>query len=443
MASVASLLRDAGPGAGVDGTGVDELRARAGGYAALLAGRGVEPGDAVALRLPNGPALVAAYHGVLSLGAVAVPLGAALREVEVERRVEHAGARVLLTADDRPQDGAIEVVEPGKLAVLLYTSGTTGTPRAAELTHAGLLANARSIGRSVLRLTAGDVVYCGIPLAHVFGQSAGMNAALDAGARLVVGGRFEPEAVLDLLAAEGVTVFLGVPTMCVALLGAAAGRAEVPRLRLAHVGGAPSTGDTLARFAERFGCEVAEGYGMTEASGLIAAGGRPVDGTELRIAGDGPGEVLVRGPGVMRGYHRDPEATAAALSNGWLATGDVGTFEADGRLRLVDRLKDVILRGGYSVYPSEVEDVLHAHPAVREAVVLGVPDPLLGEEVVALVVPDGTFDAAALQAFVRERVAGYKYPRLVAAVDELPRSPTGKVLRRAIDRAPLRRALDD
>src|SRR5262249_30053114 len=157
-------------------------------------------------------------------------------------------------------------------------------------------------------------------------------------------------------------------------------------------------------------------YGMTEASGLVAAEGVPIDGTELRIAGDGgPGEVLVRGPGVMRGYHRDPEATAAALdAGGWLRTGDVGVLDEHGRLHLIDRVKDVILRGGYSVYPSEVEDVLRAHPAVRDAVALGVPDAVLGEEVGALVVPhDGGCDPAEVQAFVRERVAGYKYPRAV------------------------------
>ena len=222
--------------------------------------------------------------------------------------------------------------------------------------------------------------------------------------------------------------------------------------------------ETLHAFAERFGCAVLEGYGMTEtAGGAVShvAGmpckpgtvGRPAPGAEVRIAGAGgeevaagePGEVLLRAPGMMRGYWRNPEATREAFApGGWFRTGDVGYLDGDGYLALIDRTKDVILRGGYSVYPREVEDALYEHPAVSEAVVVGVPDELLGEEVVAVVVlrPGQQCDPDALRAFARERVAAYKYPRLVVLADELPHTPSGKVLKRAIDRAPLRKALD-
>jgi long-chain acyl-CoA synthetase len=253
--------------------------------------------------------------------------------------------------------------------------------------------------------------------------------------------------------------------MCIALLEAAGSAAQLPPLRAVHAGGASLAPETLRAFVSRFGCEVVEGYGMTETAGTVATHrigqrckpgsvGTPADGMELRVAGDGgadvprgqTGEILVRGPGLMTGYWRNPAATADVRGeDGWFATGDMGYLDEDGYLFLVDRKKDVILRGGYSVYPREIEDVLAAHPAVLEAVALGVPDERLGEEVVAIVVPRPgcELDPVAVREFVRERVAAYKYPRAVVVADSLPHSPTGKVLRREIDRAPLRRALDE
>jgi long-chain acyl-CoA synthetase len=362
------------------------------------------------LPLPNVPESVARFHGALRHGAVVVPLNPLLSQREVEQRRQPF----------EPSPGT---------AVVLYTSGTTGEPKRVELSHALLRANAEYLARDALALNEDDVLFGSAPLAHVFGMTACMNAAIAAGAALALVRRFEPREALETIEREGVTVFMGVPAMLASLLAASGETGLTPPLRLAHCGGAPLPPETLRAFEERFRCTVLEGYGMTEVGGVAATNhagrarkagsvGQAAAGHELRIAEDG--EVLVR------------------LEGRWIATGDVGRLDEDGHLFLLDRKKDVILRGGYSVYPREVEDALVAHPAVREAVVVGVPHPTLGEEVAAVVVADGCTPGE-LQAFVRERVAAYKYPRIVAIVDDLPRGPSGKVVRRAIDREALAR----
>jgi long-chain acyl-CoA synthetase len=456
--------------------------------AGLLRAHGVRAGDCVGILLPNGPAFVGAYYGALRLGAVAVPLNPLLKPPEVRQRLEHAGARVLVasapTAAGLGTSPGTAVLDPAlaggsdpvsaiadrddaDTAVILYTSGTVGDAKGAALTHAGLRAKAAFLAGPVLRLDARDVVLGVAPFAHVFGMSGVMNPAIVAGACMALMDRFDALAALELMRRSAVTVFLGVPTMCVSLLKATEGpdSASPPALRLAHVGGAPLAPETLAAFAERFSCEFLEGYGMTETSGAITshrAGqrcrpgsvGTPADGLELRLADaegvdvpDGDvGEVLVRGDGLMSGYWRNPEATAAAFRDGgWLCTGDLGRRDEDGYLFLVDRKKDVILRGGYSVYPREVEDALYAHPGVLEAVVVGVPDETLGEEIVAIVVPRPGRDCEPddVSDFVRERIAAYKCPRLVVTTGDLPRGGSGKILKRELDREALRRALDE
>ena len=348
--------------------------------------------------------------------------------------------------------------------MLLYTSGTTGRAKGAELTHGGLRAVATFLAGPLLRLTEQDVLLGAAPFTHIFGLSGVINPALASGACIALMARFDAEAALALMAREGAEVLLAVPSMCIALLRAAEGAAVTPRLRVVHVGGAPLPPETLHAFAARFGCAVLEGYGMTETAGGAVSHvsgqvckpgsvGTPAPGVEVRIAtlaggeevatGE-PGEVQLRAPGMMRGYWRNPAATDEAFTDGWFRTGDVGYRDADGYLFLIDRTKDVILRGGYSVYPREVEDALYEHPGVSEAAVVGVPDEVLGEEVVALVVPRAgqSCDPDAIRAFMRERVVAYKYPRLVVLADELPRTPSGKILKREIDRAPLRAALD-
>jgi long-chain acyl-CoA synthetase len=459
-----------------------ELDALAVRFAGSLADRGVAVGDRVALLLPNEPAFVGAYYGALRLGAIVVPLNPLLRRGEIESRVQDAQAKLLVAPAERSAEvdgigpelvdpatvegeahaGTIVDRGPGDPAVLLYTSGTSGIAKGAELTHAGLRANAAFLGRHVLALAPDDVVLGSTPLSHVLGQSGVMNAAIACGACVALMPRFDPEATLEAIERDGARVFLGVPTMCKALLQAAEQLTSAPQLRVAHVGGAPLPPETLRAFAARFGCEVLEGYGMTEvgtaSSHRLGREVRPgsvgpaADGIELRIVGpDGRdlaagevGEVLVRGPWLMRGYWRNPEATRETIDpDGWLATGDVGYLDADGYLFLVDRKKDVILRGGYSVYPREIEDVLHGHPTVQEVAVVGIPDEALGEEVVALVVPapGQICDPNELREFARARVAAYKYPRLVVVTDRLPRGPTGKLLKREIDRESLRAAL--
>lgn len=399
---------------------LDELAARAAG---ALHAAGVRPGDRVALVVPNTPASVAAYHGALRAGATVVPLNPLLSEREIRQRVATAGAR-RFEVDELEGDPLETRPRGDEVAVVLFTSGTTGEPKPVELTQAGLRLAAEYLAHDGLGLREDDVLLGSAPLAHVFGMTGCMNASLAAGSCLRLQPRFDPERI------DGVTVFMGVPSMCTALLNGA----RSPRMRIAHVGGAPLAVETLLAFEERFGATVLEGYGMTEVGGTATTNhagrerrpgsvGTPACAGEVAVAEDG--EVLFRGPTLMRG------------ADGWFATGDVGRLDDDGYLYLLDRKKDVILRGGYSVYPRELEEVLYAHPAVGETVVVGVPHDELGEEVVALVVAKGACDAEDVKTFVRERVAAYKYPRLVLVVDELPHGPTGKVQRRAIDRAAL------
>ncbi|HWB22619.1 MAG TPA: AMP-binding protein [Gaiellaceae bacterium] len=481
--NLAHLLADAASGDGErpaflhDGARIDyaELEASARRFAGLLRSTGIGPGDRVALLLPNEPAYVAAYYGALKLGAILVPLNPMLKRAEIETRLDHAEAAVLILAPGREEELAglaatpidpaqaasagqvAEIVEcePGATAVILYTSGTSGGAKGAELTHRGLLANARFLAGPLLQIAPDDVLLGSPPLSHVLGQSGVMNAAIAARASVALMPRFDAAQALELIRNDGANVILGVPTMCIALLREAESLSAAPRIRVAHIGGAALAPETLHAFRDRFDCEVIEGYGMTEIAGCVAAFrfgetvktasvGRAADGVELRI--DAPpgevGEVLIRSDSLLSGYWRNPEATRAAFDDdGWFATEDLGYLDADGCLFLVDRKKDVILRGGYTVYPREVEDVLHEHPAVREVAVVGVPDETFGEEIVALVVLKEEADSEAIKEFVRERVAGYKYPRLVIPVDALPKGPSGKILKRAIDRAPLRAEL--
>jgi len=373
-----------------------------------------KPADRVVLLpMPNEPESIARYHGAFRRGAVVVPLNPLLSANDVELR-------------SRPFEPAHDT------AVALFTSGTTGEPKRIELSHTQLRTNAEYLARA-LAVTEDDVLWGSAPLSHVFGMTGCMNLAIVVGAKLALVRRFDASRALETIERERVSVFMGVPTMLAALVAAAREAGRAPRLRLAHCGGAPLPLDTLRAFEETFDAPVLEGYGMTEVGGVVAlnhAGaprklgsvGTAAAGQELRIADDGEVQVGVDGR--------------------WLATGDIGRLDDDGHLFLLDRKKDVILRGGYSVYPREVEEALHQHPAVREAVVVGVPHPRLGEEVAALVVTDPGCSADAVRDFVRERVAAYAYPRLVVLVDELPRNPSGKILRREIDLNALSAQLD-
>ncbi|MZD07430.1 AMP-binding protein, partial [Streptomyces sp. SID5785] len=338
-------------------------------------------------------------------------------------------------------------------AVVLYTSGTTGTPKGAELTHGNLVGNALTTARTLLGLTPDDVLLGGLPLFHAFGQTCALNAATASAATLSLLPRFRPEEALEMLRRDGVTVFLGVPTMYTALLRT--GVSPRPsRLRLGVSGGSSLPVELLHAAERALGVQVLEGYGLSETSPVACFNppggarrpgsiGLPVDGVELCLFGSGgetvtePGEIgelAIRGANVMKGYRGRPDATAEAFRDGWFLSGDLARRDEDGYYFVVDRKKDLIIRGGYNVYPREVEEVLYAHPGVVEAAVVAVPHPEFGEEVAAVVVlaPGATVTPEELRAYVKERVAPYKYPRLVRIAEALPKGPTGKILRREI-----------
>ncbi|WP_433876279.1 long-chain-fatty-acid--CoA ligase [Sinomonas atrocyanea] len=452
--------------------------------AGMLVRAGIAPGSRVGVMLPNVPEFAVAYYGALRAGAIVVPMNPMLKEREIAYYLGDSGAEVLLAASavaDEAAAGAqgtgtrIITVEPGAFAsvlegeeplgevadraeadtaVILYTSGTTGRPKGAELTHQNLILNADLTVRTLLTLTSEDVVFGGLPLFHTFGQTCALNTTVLAGATIALLPRFAPQDALEIIESQRVTVFAGVPTMYGALLNLPDhGRYDTSSLRVCISGGAALPVEVLHRFEDEFGCIILEGYGLSETSPVAAFNhpdrvrkpgsiGTAVEGVELRVVGlDGGevpqgevGEIAVRGHNVMKGYWNRPDATAEAIHDGWLLTGDMGRVDSDGCYSIVDRKKDLIIRGGYNVYPREVEEVLYEHPAVAEAAVVGIPDPELGEEVVAVVAltAQGAATAEELRDFVKSEVAAYKYPREVRIVDQLPKGPTGKILKREI-----------
>jgi long-chain acyl-CoA synthetase len=448
--------------------------------AALLADLGVRAGDRVAVMLPNVAQFAVIYYGVLRAGAAVVPMNPLLKEREVAYYLTDSQARLCFAwhgcaeeavagaqragtdcvpvdaafVDSLPEahHGGAAVRDPDDTAVILYTSGTTGQPKGAELTHANLVENAAVATTDLFRLGPDDVVFGGLPLFHSFGQTCGLNAAVRTGACLTLVSRFVPEKVFEVLARDRVTVFQGVPTMYVALLNAPA-KPNLDSLRLCVSGGAALPAEVLRGFEQTFGCVILEGYGLSETSPVasfnhpdrvrkVGSIGTPIRGVQMRLVDpDGKevapgdvGEIAIRGHNVMKGYWRRPDATAEAIPDGWFRSGDLARADDDGYLFIVDRKKDLIIRGGYNVYPREIEEVLYEHPAVVEAAVVGIPDPALGEEVGAAVVlkPGSVETADDLQAYVKGQVAAYKYPRRIWLLDALPKGPTGKVLKREI-----------
>jgi long-chain acyl-CoA synthetase len=458
-----------------------ELEAASAGVAAGLRDRGIRDGDAVGLMLPNVPEFAIAYYGILRAGGVVVPMNVLLKR-EVAFYLTDPAARLVFAwheVADAAQAGAAEAgaecvaVEPGSFAperaadtavapkdgddtaVILYTSGTTGTPKGAELTHANLSRNVEVVVDTLLRLGPDDVLLGALPLFHSFGQTCGLNAAVAAGATLALVPRLSAKAVLETIEHHCVTVFEGVPTMYAALLNEPDRQAyDVTTLRCCGSGGAALPVEVLHGFEREFGCVVLEGYGLSETSPVACFNhpdrermpgsiGTPVAGVEMRIVDDErrdlppgeAGEILIRGHNVMKGYLNRPEATAEAIdADGWFYTGDIARVDDEGRYYIVDRKKELIIRGGYNVYPREVEEVLYAHPAVAEAAVVGIPHAELGEEVGAAVALKPGSDATAdeLRDYVKANVAAYKYPRHLWIVDQLPKGPTGKLLKREI-----------
>src|SRR4051812_6797083 len=449
-------------------TAFDEGASRVAG---LLRERGVQPGDRVGLMLPNVPYFPVIYYGILRAGGVVVPMNVLLKGREVSFYLTDPGAKHLFAWQDfaaAAQQGAEEagaeaiVVKPGEFerlladapstpenaerdgsdtAIILYTSGTTGTPKGAELTHENLYKNAEVTARTLAQATEEDVVLGALPLFHAFGQTCAMNVAVLAGACLTLIPRFAGEKALEIIKRDGVTCFEGVPTMYHALLGAA-GDHDVSSLRLCISGGAAMPVEIMRQFEDQFGCIILEGYGLSETSPVASFNhpdrerkpgsiGTPIEGVEMKLI---DGEIAIRGHNVMKGYWNKPDATESAMREGWFLTGDVARVDDDGYFFIVDRKKDMIIRGGYNVYPREIEEVLYEHPAVSEAAVVGVADESMGEEVGAAIVLKSGEAASAddIRAFVKDRVAAYKDPRKIWFPDELPKGPTGKILKREI-----------
>jgi long-chain acyl-CoA synthetase len=392
-----------------------------------------------------------AYYGVLRMGGIVVPMNPLLKAREVDHYVSDSGASLVLDdpaalPSDGESDFGVTEREPDDTAVILYTSGTTGRPKGAELTHGNLARNA-AVMRELISIEPDDVILGALPLFHSFGQTCGLNTAVASGACLALIPRFLPVDVLELIERRRVTVFEGVPTMYSALLQAEHG--DTSSLRVCVSGGAALPLEVLHGFEAAFGCVVLEGYGLSETSPVAAFNrpelrrpgsiGTPVDGVEMRLVDptpEGVGEIAIRGHNVMKAYWRNPDATRRAIdADGWFRSGDLARVDEDGCYFIVDRKKELIIRGGYNVYPREIEEVIYEHPAVREAAVVGIPHPELGEEVGACVaLKDGAeADEADVREFVRSQVAAYKYPRHVWFVDELPKGPTGKILKRAIE----------
>ena len=461
-----------------------QLQDAAGRLTSLLKSLGVSAGDRVAAMLPNVPAFPIVFFGALGAGAVVVPMNPLLKSREIAYYLSDSGAKVLFAwhavageaAKGATETGVqvIEVPEPdlgallagqvpaaqiaapaaGDDAVILYTSGTTGQPKGAELTHANMYRNAELTSVTLLQNGPDDVLMGCLPLFHVFGLTCGLNAALFAGSSLTLLPRFDPAQALQMIGRDKVTIFEGVPTMYAAMLhhpGSA--QADVSSLRVCVSGGAALPVEILRGFEDMFHCIILEGYGLSETSPVASFNhpdkvrkpgsiGVPIVGVRMRVVdADGTdlpagevGEIVIAGHNIMKGYWRNPEATAEAITDGWFRTGDLARVDEDGYFYIVDRKKDMIIRGGFNVYPREVEEVLYEHPAVAEAAVVGIPDDELGEEIGAAVklTTDGAVTAEELIAFTRDRIAPYKYPRHIWMVPGLPKGPTGKILRREV-----------
>ena len=450
--------------------------------AGWLQSLGVKPGDRVAVTLPNIPQMPVIYYGILWAGGVVVPVNPLFKGREFSYVLADSQAKAFFAWDGvlaEAQEGAAEAGTPlipvgaaeflgqvmahepvemvdradSDTAVILYTSGTTGSPKGAELSHANIGRNTE-ISVDLMDSRADDMIFGGLPLFHSFGQTVGMNAAIKAGATLTLIPRFEPTKALEVLQRDKVTVMLGVPTMYVALLQhPEKEKYDLSSLRVCASGGASLPVEVLRGFEAAFGAPILEGYGLSETSPVASFNhrdaerkpgsiGTPVEGVEFRLIdlgwNDVPegeiGEIAIKGHNVMKGYLNKPDATAEAIQDGWFRSGDLARRDEDGYYYIVDRSKDMIIRGGFNVYPREIEEVLYEHPAVATAAVVGVADDTYGEEVAAAVTlkPGAQATGEEIRDFAKERVAAYKYPRIVWITDQLPMGPTGKILKREI-----------
>lgn len=455
-----------------------------------LSEAGLEPGDVAVLMMPNSLDWVVGYYTLAKLGALVVPLNPLFKRGELEYIFKDSGAKCFLGHSDyltepnvvmdhipqiniriaagtghragyKPLDKLFKPCGPfvthstehDDPFAIIYTSGTTGLPKGVVLTHNSLMSDAVAV--SNLRHTEPhDVILCVLPLFHIYGQTHCLNISIYSGLTIRMWERFQVDEVMKAIEEEDSTILYAVPTMINRLVEMAVD--DPPRgksLRFVISGGASLPVEILHKFEKLFAATIYESYGLTECSPTCVENpfgrptkpgsiGLPVPGFTARIVDDDDkdlpvgevGELVISGPGVMKEYLNQPEATGQTLRGGWLHTGDLARFDEEGYIYIVDRKKELIIRGGYNVYPREIEEVLYTHPGVVEAAVIGVPNTDLGEEVAAVVVlsPEAATTADELRRYVKERVAPYKYPRLIKFVDELPKTATGKILKRGI-----------
>lgn len=462
-----------------------------------LAAMGVKRGDHVAIMLPNAPHFVICYYAILKLGAAVVPLNVLFKRHEVEYHLKDSDAVALIAWEgflgeaaegfaaaetckhlivaqtpgstttlpdgarpldalmaDTPPTFVTADTNPDDTAVILYTSGTTGRPKGAELSHSNMLMNAVVGAEKVIKTAEDEIGLATLPLFHSFGQTCVMNSLFYAGATITLLPRFEPQKALEIMARDKVTFFAGVPTMYFYLLNfPTAGDYDLSSLRRCVSGGSAMPVEVMHAFNRKYNVTILEGYGLSETSPVASFNqidhepvpgsiGTPIWGVDMRcVDADGNevargelGEIAIRGHNVMKGYYKRPDATAEAIRDGWFYSGDVAYMDEQGFFFIKDRVKDMILRGGFNVYPREIEEVLYAHPAIAEAAVIGIPNEALGEEIRAVVAlkPGQSASEQEVIAYCKERLAAYKYPRSVQFRDSLPKTATGKILKREL-----------
>lgn len=473
-----------------------ELNMAAKKVASALAERGIGRGDKVALMVPNTPHFPIIYYGILYAGATVVPVNVLYQWHEIEHYLKDSGAKAFFafrmfeeealkafqqvetcerfirvsTPDDLEAptgcenfmglvmsgDENFDTVQtmPDDTAVILYTSGTTGAPKGAELTHFNLFFNAHYCATELNDLKVGDVVLCALPLFHSFGQTCLMNSSVVAGGTITLVPRFETDQVMEVIQRDKVKLIALVPTMYSFILNAENWEDyDFSTVETATSGGAALPGEVHKRFEDRYGITIMEGYGLSETSPVasftlkemdlkVGSIGKPIWGVDFSVRGedgsmlgdDEVGEICIRGHNIMKGYLNRPEATAEALKDGWFHSGDMGYRDSDGYYFIVDRKKDLIIRGGMNIYPGEIEEVLYEHPKVFEAAVIGIPDELRGEEVKFYVAARSgeTITEEEVRTHVEANMAKYKWPKEIEILDELPKGATGKILKREL-----------
>ena len=473
-----------------------EMAGAAKRVASALAAKGIGKGDKVAVMIPNTPHFPIVYYGILHTGATVVPVNVLYTQHEIEhyltdseavaffayKMFEEEAIKAFNTSESchhyisvsaptdmeappvgenfmhlvmsaEPEFDTVQTM-PDDTAVILYTSGTTGAPKGAELSHFNLFFNAFYSTREITKPKVGDVCLVTLPLFHSFGQTCLMNASIIAGGTMSMLPRFETQKAMEIIERDKVTLIALVPTMYFFMLNEAAdAKFDLSSITHAVSGGAALPEDVHHRFQERFGITILEGYGLSETSPIatfskqgdqlkVGSIGKPIWGVDLAVKRedgsfadvDEVGEIVIRGHNIMKGYYNRPEATREAIVNGWFHSGDLGKKDADGFFFIVDRKKDLIIRGGMNIYPREIEEVLYGHPKVLEAAVIGIPDAMRGEEVKVFVSARGgqELNPDEIHAYMHERMAKYKWPKEVEVLAELPKGPTGKILKREL-----------